>query len=77
MANNLIVGERVFLPASRLGVGDTISAFVSEPVLEVADRSVRINFRGEDYWIANSLKSLSATPAIEFPVVAIWIIDPK
>jgi hypothetical protein len=55
MANNLIVGERVFLPASRLGVGDTASAFVNEPVLEVADRSVRINFRSEDYWIANSL----------------------
>jgi hypothetical protein len=55
MAHNLAVGERVFVPASRLAIGDTVSAFINEPVLEVADRSVRINFRGEDHWVANSL----------------------
>lgn len=54
MANNLVVGDRIFVPASMLDVDDLPSSFVEANVEEVGGRSVRISFRGEDHWIASS-----------------------
>ena len=54
IAKNLAIDDRIFVPASMLDVDDVPSAFVETWVQEVAARSVRIVFRGEDHWIASS-----------------------
>lgn len=54
MARNLAVDDRIFVPASMLDADDVPSAFVATRVEEIAGRSVRILFRGEDHWISNA-----------------------
>lgn len=54
MAKNLVVGDRIFVPASMLDADDMPSAFVETVVQEAVDRSVRISFRNDDHWIASS-----------------------
>lgn len=54
MATNLVVDDRIFVPASMLDAADVPSAFIKSRVLEVADRSIRLSFRGQDHWIASS-----------------------
>ena len=55
MAIGLQVGEDVFVPVSLMdNVGEQPSAFLRRPVLEVADRSVRVDVGGEAHWVASS-----------------------
>lgn len=55
MAIALQVGEEVFIPASLLeGAPEQPSAFVRRPVLEVANRTVRVEVAGEAHWVASS-----------------------
>jgi len=54
MAQNLVVGDRIFVPASMLDVDDVPSAFVETQVQEVVARRVRIMFRDEDHLVASS-----------------------
>ncbi|HEY7959682.1 MAG TPA: hypothetical protein VID20_06440, partial [Sphingomicrobium sp.] len=55
MASNLLVGEQVFVPAWVFEhAADLPSAFVRSPVLELEDRSARVEHRGVSEWIATS-----------------------
>lgn len=55
MAIGLEVGEQVFVPVSLLEIAaEQPSAFIRRPVLQVRERSVRIEVAEESYWVASS-----------------------
>ena len=55
MAKNLVLGEQVFVPASVFdNAADWPSAFVPCQVLDLEDRSVRVEHRDVSKWVATS-----------------------
>lgn len=59
MAGRFAVGDKVFVPSSRIGIEDLPSVFWETTVADVVNKKIKVNLRGGSYFRLGRNKSLS------------------